>query len=78
MQMSKGYMDEEGQGLGRKGEGKCLDVKAKLGPASRHNLGQLIDAELLCELVEHSEFASLGRVLNRDLNAADLQESCLP
>lgn len=50
-----------------------LDIETQLGPAACDNFRQLVDAELLSELVEHAELPSLGRIFDRNLDAAHLQ-----
>ena len=39
-----------------------LHVQTELGSRSSHELGQIVDGKLLCELVEDSELAGFGWV----------------
>lgn len=50
-----------------------LHVKAEPAAGRLDQLRQLVDAELLGELVEDAEFAGLGGVVDRDLDAPDLR-----
>lgn len=51
-----------------------FNINPKLGAALFHNLSQLIYAELLGELVEDAELASIGWIVDGQLNASDLYE----
>jgi hypothetical protein len=58
---------------GAAGPGARRHVQAGLAALLLHDGGQLVHAELLRELVEHAELAPAGRVVHRDLDAANLR-----
>ena len=52
--------------------GAHLDIQAKAIALFAHNARQIVHAELLCELVEHSELACSCRVVDGQLHTAHL------
>ena len=49
-----------------------LNVQAHFATLSLHNLGNVVHAELLCDLIVHTHLATGCRVVNGQLDAAHL------